>query len=213
MKNVAGYDVSRLMVGAMGCLGIITDVAIKVLPEPEREDYYRLDIGPAGLQDKAQQWARYMTPVSGICHDGESALIRLEGLSDLLDHFAKQEGLVHAPDSVEFWAGLRRLTLPFFQTDLPLWRVSLPKGSRFQGFPSGRFIMDWAGNQCWLLSDDSEEVQALATRQSGEAYAFHSGATAAFPELPQGQMRLHMALKRAYDPAGIINPGRMYATL
>ena len=132
MKNVAGYDVSRLMVGAMGCLGLITQVSLKVLPAPELALSIVLEESVEPLLQRHGSWQQRMTPVAGIAHDGERGYLRLEGSARNLEAFIGSNDLNNAKllelgneeattSEKNIWQQLRNLSGAFFDRDGPLW--------------------------------------------------------------------------------------------
>lgn len=210
IKNVAGYDVSRLVTGALGTLGVLLEVSLKVLPRPETTCTVALE-GPAeDLYARVEQALRDGAPVTGAAHDGERARMRLAGAASAVDAGAERLGGERDDDA--FWSGLRDQRLPFFGADgaLPLWRISLPAATPAPELP-GRRLLDWAGQLCWLRSDaPAERVRAAAAAAGGHATRFCGGDGPVFTPLDPVLLRLHRRLKAALDPAGILNPGRMY---
>ena len=216
MKNVAGYDVSRVVTGSHGTLGVLTEVSMKVLPLPEAEEAIRLD------QDEARGFAtvedayRAGVPVSGAAHDGEQMYLRLSGTKLAVDAGLERLGGERDNDPGTFWNALRDHTLPFFTDDgPPLWRLSLPLLAGTPELPGPR-LADWAGQQQWLRTEaDAETVFTEAKRLGGHATLFRGGdgGSDVFQPLDPAVRRLHERLKQAFDPAGILNPGRLYAGL
>ncbi len=213
MKNVAGYDVSRLMVGAMGCLGLICDVSLKVMPCPESERYFFLELSPHELPQNMSRWGREMSPLSGLCHDGERLRVRLEGADALIASFAKRENLQADAEGEAFWQQLRTHQLPWFKHGDPIWRLSMPALSDLRKLSDIECLLDWGGRQAWLHTYDEDKLRLLARELNAQLYAFRGGCKAPFPPLPAVNMVLHQRLKQAYDPDRIFNPGRMYPEL
>lgn len=215
IKNVAGYDVSRLMVGALGTLGVVLEASFKVLPLPEAERSVSPELAPAALHARVEQALRAGAPVTAAAHDGERAYIRLSGAASAVD--AGAEGLArNEMREHDFWARLRDQRLDFFGNDAaPLWRIALPPGNPLPDL-DGQRILDWAGQLVWLRTDRSaEQVRAATAAAGGHATLFRGGddATAVFTPLDPVLARYHQRLKQAFDPAGILNPGRLYADL
>ncbi len=212
MKNVAGYDVSRLMAGSHGCLGLLTELSLKVLPRPRAAQSLTLSVDASSALNSLTQWRRAALPVTGACHADGVLHLRLEG----------GEGSVKAAvqtiggDTLDagFWDLLREQQLPFFEDTLPLWRLSLPTNTPVQNLP-GKALLDWGGAQRWLKSDaPAEEIRALAQSLGGHATCFTpSGNVEPFQPLSAPMQRYQQQLKHALDPQGIFNPGRMYASL
>jgi len=212
MKNVAGYDVSRLMAGSFGCLGLATEVSLKVLPKPRATRYVALELAPDDARRRLAGWRRGGLPVTGACHADGVLQLRLEGGVGSVR--AARDAIGGADADEAFWTQLRAFTLPFFADPRPLWRLSLPVAAPFSALP-GDALVDWAGAQRWLKTDaDADVVRGLASELGGHATAFTPGVTdAPFQPLPAALMRLHQRLKTQLDPLGIFNPGRLYADL
>ncbi len=216
IKNVAGYDVSRLSVGALGTLGVVLEISIKVLPRPETERTVCLDMGPEVLHDRVEEALRNGAPITAAAHDGARAWIRLAGAASAVTAGAAALG-GDTPADDAFWSGLRDQTTEFFRDDTAeaLWRVSLPPGGQAPEFP-GRRVIDWAGQLHWLRTDaPAERIRSETTARGGHATLFRGGAadTPVFTPLQPALARFHERLKRAFDPHGVLNPGRMYPEL
>ena len=212
MKNVAGYDVSRLMTGAYGTLGVLLEVSLKVLPRPAAVRTLAFDMTAAEAVRRCNAWAAKPFPVTGACHEGERLRLRLAGT---------EGGVVAAADTLggdivdddEFWTALREQTLPFFtRADAPLWRMSVPPGAELMS-PAGDTLIDWGGALHWLRTDaPAAEVRAAVERAGGHAVLFRGGdrTSEVFHPLAPAVRRLHERIKAAFDPTGIFNSGRMY---
>ncbi|MEE9680369.1 glycolate oxidase subunit GlcE [Pseudomonas moraviensis] len=208
MKNVAGYDLSRLMASSFGCLGVLTEVSLKVLPKPRQCLSIRLDIDCARALSKLAEWGQQPLPISAACHDGRSLYLRLEGGEGSVT--AAHQRLGGEPLDSVFWRDLNEQRLSFFDEGLPLWRLSLPNNLGPLELP-GEQLIDWAGAQRWVKSE-SPEIHALAHSLGGHATCFTHGATdSPFQPLAPTLLRYHRQLKAQLDPQGLFNPGRMYA--
>ncbi|MCY4221094.1 MAG: glycolate oxidase subunit GlcE [Thiotrichales bacterium] len=230
MKNVAGYDVSRLMTGACGTLGVLLEVSLKVLPRPTAERTVIFDTSAAEAIAQCNAWAAKPLPLTGACHDGERLFVRLAGTRSGVDAAAREIGgdsVSDTPDqdpvagSNRWWAALREQTLPFFTREgPPLWRLSVPPGAAplniagdIAGDITGDTLVDWGGALRWLrTAAPAVEVRAAAERAGGHAMLFRGGDRTGevFHPLAPVVRTLHERLKTAFDPAGIFNPGRMY---
>ena len=211
MKNVAGYDVSRLMTGACGTLGVLLDVSLKVLPLPAVSRTLAFDVTAAEAIERCNAWAATPVPVTGACHDGERLRIRLSGTAGGVEAAARALG-GETLDGDAFWTALREQTLPFFTGAGEVWRVSVPPGAEPIRI-GGDVLVDWGGALRWLRTDTpADEVRAAAERAGGHATLFRGGdrTREVFHPLPPAVRRLHERLKAAFDPRGIFNPGRMY---
>lgn len=210
MKNVAGYDVSRLMVGAMGCLGLITEVSLKVLPLPACTRFFWLAISRSELLARSRQWRTQMTPISGISYQQDRAFIRLQGSASAVTEFAQAQHLLEDSSGAQYWYQLRHLEGDFFKGDEALWRISQPRETDLDDVLCP-YVLDWSGAQYWLKTDRYDDVLAACAATGGHAYAYHARADHALPALSNAHLQLHQRLKAAYDPAATLNVGRMYA--
>lgn len=211
-KNVAGFDGFRLMAGAYGRLGVILDVSLRVAPAPRREAAVALELPREPAAALVRGLMRRAMPLSGACHDGVRLHLRLSG-GDQAVAAAKRE-IGGEGEDLAFWSDLRDLRLSWFAGDEALWRLGLPEGAPDPALP-GRWLWDWAGAQRWLATEaPASEVMAAAASVGGHASRFR-GATdgEAFSPLAPPVLALHKRLAAAFDPAGVLNPGRMYAEL
>lgn len=214
MKNVAGYDVSRLMSGAMGTLGVLLEVSIKVLPRPAEELTLTQPCGFDQAIDLMNGWSARPLPLSAACGDGETLTVRLSGTATAVTAARGSIGGEVADDGDTFWQSLREQQHPFFASELPLWRLSLPPATPHLSVP-GQWLIDWGGAQRWLLSDAAPEaIWQAAAVAGGHATLFRRGNNSeVYQPLPEPLMALHRNLKRSFDPKGILNPGRLYGAL
>ena len=209
MKNVAGYDVSRLMAGSHGCLGLVTEVSFKVLPRPRASASLQLEMTRETALRKFAEWGRQPLPISAACHDGAATVLRLEGGEDSVD--VARRALGGDALAPSFWTALRELALPFFADPRPLWRLSVPAHRCPLALP-GDALLDWGGAQVWLKSDaNADAIRAAATAAGGHADCYTPGvAESPLHPLPAALARYHRQLKMQLDPQGLFNPGRMY---
>jgi len=217
MKNVAGYDVSRLMVGARGCLGLITQVSLKVQPLPQEVSCFAWDCSSSSLLERYAQWQRSMSPVTGLAHDGVRAYLRLEGGKESLSLFASRNGLARYEDDGVFWQGLRNHTLSFFDGNPSLWRLSLPPLTDLSDeleAASIRYLLDWAGAQYWLKSDNELLLRSIAEKYGGSIESYSNidsnNLEKELSELASPLVLIHQRLKKAYDPNAVFNVGYMH---
>lgn len=213
IKNVAGYDISRTMAGALGTLGVLLSVSLKVLPRPEREITLSRECTAREAIDLFNHWAARPLPLSGACHCDGRLRVRLSGTGEAVKSAARVIGGEKERDG-RFWSDLREQHLPFFEGDRPLWRFSVPSDAPPQPSTDG-CLVDWGGAQRWLRTDaPAEEVRAAAVAMGGAAHCFRGGnRREVFHPIPEPLMKLHRNLKTAFDPKGILNPGRLYADL
>ena len=212
MKNVAGYDVSRLMTGAWGTLGVLLEVSLKVLPRAAAVRTVAFEMRAREAVERCNVWAARPLPVTGACHDGERLHVRLAGTEGGVAAAAGTLG-GETIDGGEFWTALREQTLPFFtRSGPPLWRVSVPPGAGPTGI-DGDTLVDWGGALHWLRTGaPAAEVRTAAEHAGGHAVLFRGGDRSGdvFHPLAPAVRTLHERIKAAFDPAGIFNSGRMY---
>ncbi|MDR5644419.1 glycolate oxidase subunit GlcE [Burkholderia cenocepacia] len=209
MKNVAGYDVSRLMAGSFGSLGLVTEVSLKVLPKPRSMTSAAIQATTGSALRKLASWRAEGVPISAACHVDDVLYLRMEGGMGSVK--AARELVGGEEVNPDFWHELREFKLPFFRDSRPLWRLSLPAAAPHVDLP-GYALTDWGGCQRWLKSDAApSSIRELARRFGGHATCFTPGVTDdPFQSLPAPLLRLHQRLKEQLDPVGIFNPGRMY---
>ncbi len=217
MKNVAGYDLSRLQVGAFGTLGVLLDVSIKVLPLPTEEVTLTQDRSAADSLIYLLALARRALPLSAACHDGDRLYLRLSGAATAVAQGRSQLGGDLLSETEAFWRDkIREQGHGFFEDDggdVPLWRISVPAATPWLDLP-GKVFLDWAGTQRWLKSDaPADVIRQVVASVGGHATLFRGGDPAGevFHPLSAPVWGVHARLKRAFDPQGLFNPGRMYA--
>ncbi|KQP11890.1 glycolate oxidase subunit GlcE [Pseudorhodoferax sp. Leaf267] len=226
MKNVAGYDVSRLMAGSMGTLGLITEISLKVLPVAPAEATLRFDWPQDQALRQLHLWGGQPLPLNASCwREGEGLTLRLRGAVAAVDAACRQLGgeRVEPAAAAAFWAARRALRMPWDDIGQArdLWRLSVPQTAPVLDLP-GVPLVEWHGGQRWLAAAprDAARVRQAAQAAGGSATLFlaapgeRSGARAAcFDPLAPALARIHTALKASFDPAGIFNPGRLVADL
>ncbi len=217
IKNVAGYDVSRLMAGALGTLGVILEVSMKVLPKPESEITLAFDVDAQTAIDTIGEIAATPCPLSGTLHFDGRLYLRLSGaLAGVEASRKKLGGELQSHNAI--WQQLRDHTLPFFSRgDGDLWRLSVPPATPAISAIDGQLI-DWCGAQRWFVSRDSaHSIREVAEHHKGHAVCFRRAGDStindSFHPLTSAQSQLNRAVKNAFDPRGIFNPGRMYAEI
>jgi glycolate oxidase FAD binding subunit len=214
MKNVAGYDISRLMSGALGTLGVILEVSLKVLPLPATEITLvsASDI-PAAIE-RFNSLAGKPLPLSAAACDGERAYLRLAGAASAVEAARLLLGGELLDEGASFWRQrIREQGHAFFHDAAPLWRVSLPPGAPAPAFQR-KCLLDWGGALRWIRSDaPPAEVFRIAADLGGHASLFRGGERNGqiHQPLPAPLLAIHRRLKQAFDPQGLFNPGRLYA--
>ncbi|WP_136248272.1 glycolate oxidase subunit GlcE [Halomonas borealis] len=214
IKNVAGYDLSRLMVGAQGSLGLLTEVTLKVLPRPSASHGLRLEMTLDEARRRLAEWGRRPLPLSAATWQDGALHLRLEGGPGSVA--ATRERLGGEDLDAGYWEALREQRLPLFagEDDRPLWRLSLPQRARLEvdGLDESAMLHDWAGAQRFLRSDlSAATLRAACTAAGGHATCLTPGAAEPFTPLPEALAKYHRRLKAELDPKGIFNPGRLYA--
>ncbi len=214
MKNVAGYDVSRLMAGALGTLGVLLEVSLKVLPRPESEVTVVLERTALQAIADMNEWAQLPLPISATCHDGERLLVRLSGTGGAVKAARERIGGDLSDTGASYWQSLKEQQLAFFSDKTPLWRLSVASDAPPIDI-DGCQLMEWGGSLRWLRSEaNAMEVRAAARAAGGHAVAFRHISDAEVFDLPSlGVLRMHRQIKQALDPQGIFNPGRLYPGL
>ena len=213
MKNVAGFDLSRLMVGSLGTLGLVLEVSFKVLPRPPEELTLRFEMSEPQAIDAMNRWAGSPLPLSATCYRDGCVMVRLSGAPTALASACAKLGGERIDDGPAFWTAVREQTLDFFTGSKPLWRLSVKSTTPPLNL-MGDQLIEWGGALRWLASDlPAEVVRLAATNARGQATLFRArgGLAPVFQPLPPTLLALHRRLKQAFDPHGILNPGRMFA--
>ena len=225
IKNVAGYDVSRIVAGSLGILGVLVEVSLKVMPRAEAEATARIDCKPGEALAMLHGWGQRPLPLDASAWWNGSLIVRLRGSQAAVVEGTRSVGgePIAAADAAAFWESLRDHTDPFFiaaqeaidDHDATLWRLSLPATAPPLGL-AGDELIEWHGAERWLASAlPAADVRAAAATVGGHATAFRSRAkgAGAFAPLAPPLFAIHERLKRAFDPKGILNRGRLYPGL
>lgn len=220
MKNVAGYDVSRMLAGSMGTLGLILEVSLKVMPTPYAESTLRFALNEVDALARVNQWAGQPLPVSASVWMDGALIVRLSGAQAAVSAAKKQFGGEELPDADAFWLAIREQTHAFFKLPDPaqqpasIWRLSLPSTSSAL-ILGGQQLIEWGGALRWLKVNgpaDPAKIRAAVGAAGGHASLFRGGDkdVGVMHPLTPVLAKIHRNLKNAFDPAGIFNPGRMY---
>ena len=221
MKNVAGYDVSRLLCGAMGTLGLITQVSLKVLPVPLAETTVVITLDQHAALMQMNQWAGQPLPISASAWCDGNLYVRLSGSQVALDSACKIIRGDVLSTAAAFWLSVREQSHRFFTPSNALWRLSLPSVSpvfEVSQLESHQTFIEWNGAQRWIHGDATEQeaqhIRSLAKQLGGHAVLFRSthSVVARFDRPTDGVMQLNRAMKSKFDAAEVFNPGRMVAT-
>jgi glycolate oxidase FAD binding subunit len=214
MKNVAGFDLSRLLCGSLGILGLITEVSLKVMPRPQAEASLRFDLSADNALVAFNRWRGQPLSISAAAWFDGQATVRLSGAPAALTVARKQLGgeLVESVAAASWWQSLREQTHPFFAHATRLWRLSLPATTAALDLP-GNALIEWGGALRWHeTARPLEEIRKLAVTAGGTAMQWRGAGTGEmFHSLSPAVLAIHRQLKRRFDPHGIFNPGRLVA--
>jgi len=212
MKNVAGYDVSRLMTGALGTLGVLLEVSLKVVPIPDAEITLVHSIHLSDALAKLQQWTTLPLPISASCFYQDQLYIRLSGAEPAIRAAQQSIGGDPLKQGNAFWHSIKEQRHHFFDTNKPLSRLSLAANTQALSL-GGDTLYEWGGALRWLVSDTPlENIQSASQANAGHACLFRCTATrdTVFQPLAKPLLQRHRQLKQAFDPQGIFNIGRLY---
>ena len=223
MKNVAGYDVSRLMVGALGTLGLITEVSLKVLAAAPAEATLKFEMSQAQALRSLNDWGGRPLPLNASCWVEDEGLpvlyLRLRGAVAAVEAACKSMGGERQDNATvaSDWTLCRDQRLPWFEErgERDLWRLSVPQTAPVLDLPEAALI-EWHGGQRWVRAEagDAQRLRDIAARAGGHATLFNCGnrpaRVACFAPLSAPLEHIHRELKRQFDPAGIFNRGRLY---
>ena len=198
------------MAGAFGILGVLLDVSLKVLPCPRATRTLSLDLDAPAALTELGRLAGTALPLTASCWSGDALALRFEGTERTLDEVQRRVGGALVDDGAGFWRSIQEQTHAFFAVDAPLWRLHVPAATPA---PSslGEPVIEWSGLQRWYALDSTAARDAAVTA-GGHATLFRRAgpADAIFPRPAEPLMRLLASLKKVFDPAGILNRGRMY---
>lgn len=217
MKNVAGYDVSRLLAGSLGTLGLITQISLKVLPKPVCEATLRFEMSQADAILNLNEWGGQPLPISASAWHSGVLIVRLSGAQAAVKAAKEKMGGDEVADGAALWTALREQGNAYFTATTPstaLWRLSLPSHMPPLAL-AGETLIEWGGAQRWLKTEadgDAEHIRHVVQQAGGHATLFKGGnkKLGVFHPLAPAVAKIHHNLKSAFDPSGIFNPGRMY---
>ena len=214
LKNVAGYDVSRLMAGSLGILGVLLELSLRVLPQPAAELTLVFETGAASARDRLGSWSGTSLPLAASTWVAGCLYARFEGTDTTLAAVRRQQGGEVLADATSFWSKVRDHTHPFFAAGARLWRLHVPGDARLPLLEDAA-LLEWQGVQRWYHDCEGRDFRAIAAEACGSATLFRGamGEEEVFAPLPAPVLRLHRSLKQVFDPAGILNRGRMYCGL
>lgn len=223
-KNVAGYDVSRLLVGSLGILGVICDVSLKVLPTSVATETLSFDWGETRALETLSRWAAQPLPINASAWHAGQLRVRLAGARAAVAAACERLGgeRLETSAAIAWWLSVRDQSTEFFSVGEnslargeALWRLSVPAVTAALSLPGEQFI-EWGGAQrWWRTTAQPAAVRDAAARAGGHATLMIGAdrSDGVFAPLSAVLMRTHQALKQAFDPARIFNPGRLYPGL
>lgn len=214
MKNVAGFDVARLMAGSLGCLGLLLEISLKVVPMPKHESTLAFALSEVDALHWLNLWAGQALPISASAYHVGRLMLRLSGSESAL-RLAKQKlGGQEVENAQDFWHSLREQSHHFFtpEDERALWRLSLPSSTPALKL-RGKSMIEWGGAQRWLWTNEAPQVlRDTVQKEGGHLTLFRhaDNAEPVFTDLPTPLETLHQRLKMGFDPAGIFNRGRLF---
>jgi len=210
MKNVAGFDLSRLIAGSWGTLALMTEISLKVLPRPETELTLSFELGEAEAVVRINRWAAQPLPLSASCHVDGRLWVRLSGAQAAVTAGRTRMGGDPVPDGEAFWASVRDQSHPFFAGADTLWRLSIRSTTPPLGL--GPQLTEWNGALRWVAAAaDPEAVHAAARAAGGHATLYRApDRNAGIQRLAPAVLALHQRLKQALDPVGVFGPRRLH---
>ncbi|MFT5578828.1 MAG: glycolate oxidase FAD binding subunit [Paraglaciecola psychrophila] len=217
MKNVAGYDVSRMQAGGMGTLGIITQVSFKVMPKPAAQCTLVAPMNAEQAIETMNRLAATPKPLTGACWLDDKLYLRLAGAASAVAGTVLQwpGQAMDAQQGDNFWSAVKEQQSLFFASKTALWRFSVrPTAAHF--LPEAPWSIDWGGGQRWLKGEyDRAELERFAEASGGQVALYRGGDRRGevFHSQPAAVKVLQKRLKAALDPEGIFNPGRLYSWL
>jgi len=211
MKNVAGYDLSRLLTGSFGTMGLITEVSLKVLPVPEENRTLRFTMDEAEAIESMNKWAAKPLSLSATCHIDGALYVRLSGAAAAVAATQRKLGGDVVADDAALWESIREQQHSLFADASALWRFSIRSTAAALGL--GAQAMEWNGSLRWVAADlDPARAFEAAHKAGGHATLFRGGNKRhGIQQLSSGLLAVHKKLKRALDPHGILGPGRIHA--
>ena len=209
MKNVAGFDISRLMVGALGTLGVILEVSVRVMPMPEAELTVNYALSEQQALCKMNALSGQAWPLSAMAYDGDRLCVRFSGAEAAVRAAIRQLGGDAEPQDEIFWRELREQRLPFFQLPGNLWRISVAPATPPLEL-SGTGLLDWGGALRWLKTDMPAEAIHTAVEKVGGYALCYRGSERDWFRLDNGLLALQQNIRKAFDPLGLFNPGRLF---
>ncbi|MCM0613213.1 glycolate oxidase subunit GlcE [Marinobacter sediminum] len=216
MKNVAGYDVSRLQAGAMGTLGVMTEISLKVMPKPAASMTLVQEMGMDEVIHYMNSRAAESKPITGACWVDGKVYLRLSGARSAVEATAEKWSGEVMEKGGEFWQQVQDMQHGFFAgNDVPLWRFSVGSTAANPKL-EGDWFIDWAGSQRWFRgAGELKDMEPLARAAGGQVSLFRGGdrSEEVMHHQPEALKTIQRRIKNAFDPDNIFNPGRLYSWL
>jgi glycolate oxidase FAD binding subunit len=216
MKNVAGFDVSRVIAGSLGTLGVMLEVSLKCQPMPRLEETRVLEVSADRAIECMNAWGGKPLALSATCYYEGRLYVRFAGAQSAVAAAMRTVGGVSLDEPEAFWRSLREQEHAFFTADpdLPLWRLSVRSSAPLAAL-GGAQLVEWGGALRWLKADppaDPARVRDWARRHAGHATLYRAAdkSAGAFQRPDGALLRIQRELKAAFDPSGIFNRRRMY---
>ncbi|TFZ01839.1 glycolate oxidase subunit GlcE [Ramlibacter humi] len=219
MKNVAGYDVSRLMAGSLGTLGLIVEVSLKVLPHAPAQATLRFELTQAEALKRLNAWGGRPLPLNASRWEAGTLWLRLRGARAAIEAACGSMGGERVDDASAQWDACREQQLPWFtaRADRDLWRLSVPQTAPVLDLPEDPLV-EWHGGQRWVAAaaGDAAHLRRAAEQAGGHATLFRPAqpaTTGRFHPLTPALARIHRELRREFDPHGVFDGGRLFPDL
>jgi glycolate oxidase FAD binding subunit len=217
MKNVAGFDVSRVLAGSLGTLGVIAEVSLRCLPLPKAEATRVFDLDADAAIRTMNEWGGQPLPLTATCHCDGRLCARFSGAENAVAAAVREVGGSPLADAGAFWASLREQRHEFFATRddrAALWRLSVRATAPLADL-GGPQLLEWGGALRWLRADaraDAARLRAWALDRGGHATLFRAAdkSPGVFQRPDAPSLAIQRRLKAAFDPEGILNRHRMY---
>lgn len=218
IKNVAGYDVARLQAGAMGTLGIISEISFKVMPKSAASVSLVQELEVTEAIRVMNELSAQAKPLTAACWLNNKLYVRLAGAKSAVDGTVSQWSGDVLDNADQFWQDLREQDLPFFSNAKELWRFSI-KSSSEHFMPEENCLIDWGGAQRWLSMGNADnhlsktQLEIIAEKSGGQVGLFRGGDRSGdvLHTQPEAMKRMYQNLKDSFDPDGLFNPGRLYS--
>jgi len=214
MKNVAGYDVSRLQAGALGTLGVMTEISLKVMPSPAASLTLVQDMAIDEVLHYMNSRAAEPKPITAACWVGGKVYLRLSGAKTAVEATAEKWSGDIMANGEAFWRSVQDMQHEFFaDQSAPLWRFSVGSTADNPGL-EGDWFIDWAGSQRWFRgAGELSDMEPQARAAGGQVSLFRGGDRTGevMHSQPNALKTIQQRVKSSFDPDGIFNPGRLYS--